>query len=156
MDELRAVTLAPPLATGDKPLDVTARVLERAGKTVLGGGKLPLAPFRVGPPVVANCVATGEGPKEAAAGTPTEVLLTLVALEPLVDVLLPEVVPTDVVVLPAVLLPLLELVLLAELLLVVPLAPLLFAVTDNGEGTDEVPPPLAHAAVPKTATIPAM
>ena len=83
----------------------------------------------------------------------------MVVLEPLVDVLLPEVVPTDVVVLPAALLPeapLPELVLLAELLLVVPLAPLLFAVADNTEGTDEVPPPLAHAAVPKTAIIPAM
>jgi hypothetical protein len=106
---------------------VTCRLLDRARKFVFGAGNIPLPPFNVGPPGVANCAGTGEGPKDAGAGIPTEVPLLLPAFP----------------------------LLLPELVLVPVLPPLIFGVTPDPDGIDEVPPPLAHAAVLNARAIPA-
>lgn len=134
-EELTTVLVAPWLATGDKPFEVTCRVVERTGKAVLTAGKIPLLPFNVGPAGVANCAGRGEGPKEAGAGIPTEVAVLVFAV----------VVPVDVPLLPV----------LPELLLL-PMPLLIFSVTGDPDGIGELPPPPAHAAMLSAAAIPAM
>src|SRR5689334_9112072 len=72
-EELTIVTLPPVLAAGERPLDVTFKLLDRTGNTVLGAGNVPLPPLNVGPPATAYCAGGGEGPSEAGSGAPTEV-----------------------------------------------------------------------------------
>ena len=54
LEDVTSVTVAPWLETGERPLGVTCKLLERAGNAVFAAGNTPLPPFNVGPPDVAN------------------------------------------------------------------------------------------------------